>query len=156
MLGACQLAQGVNLHVIAMPLRTVCGADGSMSGVSRIRGDSNGFKSQLGRLQYLPISLPMLRVRNAFVTSQRLQRLYSGGTHGSTSTRTTYLTPGRSAALVATATAMSLWYLSNYVVHNDAPHTLPPNVSSAYSKRINSTGVDEDGLLCAVVWGSNK
>ena len=35
MLGACELAQGTNSHVIATPLRTVCGADGSMSGVSQ-------------------------------------------------------------------------------------------------------------------------
>lgn len=31
-----ELAQGTNSHVIAMPLRTVCGADGSMSGASRV------------------------------------------------------------------------------------------------------------------------
>ncbi|KAF8447908.1 regulator of chromosome condensation 1/beta-lactamase-inhibitor protein II [Boletus edulis BED1] len=72
------------------------------------------------------------------------------------SSRTPYLIPRRSAAVVATTTAVFLWYLSSDLVHNDAARTLPSNSGSALSKRTSSTGVDESGALCAVVWGSNK
>lgn len=58
--------------------------------------------------------------------------------------------------MVATTTVVFLWYLSSNLVYNDAVHILPSQVSSAHSKRVNSTGLDEDGALCAVVWGSNK
>lgn len=46
MLGACELAQGTNSHVIATPLRTVCGADGSM--VLLANRDGRNLNSQLG------------------------------------------------------------------------------------------------------------
>lgn len=96
---------------------------------------------------------PMLQ--NALATSsRRLRRLYSGAVHriDSTSTRTPYSMPRRSATMVATTTAVLLWYLSSNIVHNDVVHV----ISSAHTKGANSTGVDEDGALCAVVWGSNK
>ncbi|KAG6376199.1 regulator of chromosome condensation 1/beta-lactamase-inhibitor protein II [Boletus reticuloceps] len=97
--------------------------------------------------------------RNALVTSSRRQsRLCYGVAHAmqDASSRTPYLIPRRSAAVVVTTTAVFLWYLSSDLVHNDAVHTLPSNSGSALSKRTSSTGVDESGALCAVVWGSNK
>lgn len=98
-------------------------------------------------------------LQNTLATSsRRLWTLRSGAAHAinSTSTRTSILMSRRSVTMVATTAAVFLWYLSSNPVYNDAAHTLPSKLTPAYSKPTNSTGVDEDGVLCAVVWGSNK
>lgn len=135
------------MHVIAAPLRTVCGADGSMKFVFA--------GSRLGKATCL-LAPAMLRVRNPLVPSfQRLQRFHSGAARANTLTRTLYSTTGRSVVAITT-TAVFLWCLSSNPVHNDAPSPLSSKAGIAPSKRTNSTGVDENGALCAVVWGSNK
>ncbi|KAG9318538.1 regulator of chromosome condensation 1/beta-lactamase-inhibitor protein II [Chiua virens] len=96
-------------------------------------------------------------IRNVLATSsRRLQAIHFGVARAGTPTRTPWLMPRRSAAVVATTTAMFLWYLSGNPVHNDTAQNSP--TSSLHSSRTNisSTGVDEHGVLCPVVWGSNK
>ncbi|KIK90565.1 hypothetical protein PAXRUDRAFT_831604 [Paxillus rubicundulus Ve08.2h10] len=92
--------------------------------------------------------------RNAVSKSLRSQRFYS---HGRGSGRTTHLARGPSVALAAsTAAGALLWYLSNNIVHNDSGDLPTLETKPVAPKTANSTGVTEDGIICAVVWGSNK
>ena len=93
-------------------------------------------------------------------TASRCFRLHSRALH------TPSVTKARSrSAIFATAsatagTAVAVWCISNDVVHNDAASTSPSQVSAEENVQrgpsINSTGVDENGSIQAVVWGSNK
>ncbi|KAF8844906.1 RCC1/BLIP-II [Paxillus ammoniavirescens] len=57
----------------------------------------------------------------------------------------------------STAAGVLLWHLSNNVVHNDSgDEFLTPEAKPVALKTANSTGINEDGVICAVVWGSNK
>ncbi|KAF9227858.1 RCC1/BLIP-II [Gyrodon lividus] len=95
--------------------------------------------------------------RNAVSKSLPSQRFYSQMAHGRKIGRTSYLTRGRSVALASsTAAAVLLSCLLNNVVHNDSGDILTHEVKSVALKSVNSTGVNEDGIICAVVWGSNK
>ncbi|KAI6022723.1 regulator of chromosome condensation 1/beta-lactamase-inhibitor protein II [Pisolithus marmoratus] len=65
------------------------------------------------------------------------------------------------ASATASATAILAWCISNNVVHNDvAVSSTSLQLSQAETdildSNVNSTGVDENGSLQAVVWGSNK
>ena len=94
-------------------------------------------------------------------TASRCFRLHSRALH------TPSVTKSRSrsaifatASATAGATAVAVWCISNDVVHNDAASTSPFQVSAEENVQrgpsINSTGVDENGSIQAVVWGSNK
>lgn len=65
------------------------------------------------------------------------------------------------ASATASATAILVWCVSNNVIHNDvaAPSSFPQRGSGEpelLDSNINSTGVDENGSLQGVAWGSNK
>ena len=90
-------------------------------------------------------------------TASRCFRLHSRALH------TPSVTKSRSRSVIfatASATAVAVWCISNDVVHNDAASTSPFQVSAEENVQrgpsINSTGVDENGSIQAVVWGSNK
>ena len=90
-------------------------------------------------------------------TASRCFRLHSRALHTPSVTRSR----SRSAIFAtAAATAVAVWCISNDVVHNDAASTSPSQVSAEENVQrgpsINSTGVDENGSIQAVVWGSNK
>ncbi|KAI6028459.1 regulator of chromosome condensation 1/beta-lactamase-inhibitor protein II [Pisolithus orientalis] len=66
------------------------------------------------------------------------------------------------ASATASATAILVWCVSNNVIHNDVaaiPSSSPqlsPGETEVLDSNINSTGVDENGSLQGVAWGSNK
>ncbi|KIJ69336.1 hypothetical protein HYDPIDRAFT_123692 [Hydnomerulius pinastri MD-312] len=98
-------------------------------------------------------------LRNVVLKSLRSQRFYSQAAYANNlkAGRATYLTRGRSVAIASSTTAaVLLWYFSNNVVHNDAVDILLPETKPASQVSNNSTGLNEDGSISAVVWGSNK
>ncbi|KAI6166953.1 regulator of chromosome condensation 1/beta-lactamase-inhibitor protein II [Pisolithus thermaeus] len=65
------------------------------------------------------------------------------------------------ASATASATAILVWCVSNNIIHNDvaAPPSFPqlgPEETEVLGSNINSTGIDENGSLQGVAWGSNK
>ncbi|KAF9233602.1 regulator of chromosome condensation 1/beta-lactamase-inhibitor protein II [Melanogaster broomeanus] len=96
--------------------------------------------------------------RNAISKSLRPKRFYSQMAYESLKTgRAAFLTRKYTVAFASSTTAaILLWYLSDNVVHNDSGNILAPQVKPVAPKTANSTGVSQDGTICAVVWGSNK
>ncbi|KAG6335847.1 hypothetical protein ID866_3237 [Astraeus odoratus] len=69
----------------------------------------------------------------------------------------------RIALFTSTATsvaALAVWCVQSNVVHNDTAVSAPPSTSTPEAvprdSNVNSTGVDENGSIQAIVWGSNR
>ena len=105
-----------------------------------------------------------LRLRPTMLrtVASRCIRLHSRAIHTRNATQLAQSARSRSA-IFATATvsaAVIVWCISNHVIHNDAVATSPSQMSTEENGQqnpsINSTGVDENGSIQVVVWGSNK
>ncbi|KAL4067689.1 regulator of chromosome condensation 1/beta-lactamase-inhibitor protein II [Scleroderma citrinum] len=96
--------------------------------------------------------------------TSRCMRLHSRALYTRSTTQLSQSAWSRSAIFAtatASAAAVAVWCISNRnVTHCDATATSPPQVSAVENghgdSSINSTGVDENGSIHAVVWGSNK
>ncbi|KAG1826948.1 regulator of chromosome condensation 1/beta-lactamase-inhibitor protein II [Suillus subaureus] len=88
----------------------------------------------------------------------RSRRLHSHISHTAQAARAR---PARSVVIAssAAATAGLLWYSFSTTIHNDAIITpKPEDISKSVQKSsTSSTGITEDdGSICAVIWGSNQ
>jgi hypothetical protein len=87
----------------------------------------------------------------------RSRRLYSHISHTAQAARAR---PARSVVIASSAaTAGILLYSFSTTIHNDAIITpKPEDISKSVQKAsTSSTGITEDdGSICAVVWGSNQ